>query len=97
MTAQEAARFDTLRTRLYDAIGHALEQDGHCKSYEGEWEVTLCFPNYWNKNDQPSVSLKLHCYVVGPSRHYEWDGKTFTEALDAAEVDVMSWIEEQAL
>lgn len=37
---------------------------------------------------------KLHCYVIGPSRHYEWRGRTMDEALDKAEADINTWIEE---
>lgn len=81
-------RFLSLRSDLFKAIKYALEQDGHCKRYEGQ--MGMHWPNYFDDD----YAVNLDCYVVGPSRHYLWKGKSFTEALDKAETDIRQWINE---
>ena len=39
-------RFMQLREELFMALEKALNEDGHCKSYEGYFEITYCLPNY---------------------------------------------------
>lgn len=91
-------RFQNLRRKVMDGIAKALKEDGYCKSYEGAFEVTTCFPNYFDDETATSgaefYAITLHCYVIGPSRHYEWNGKTFAQALDKAELEIESWLEE---
>lgn len=82
-------RFLTLRADLFAAIRHSLEQDGHCKSYEGR--LAMQWPHYFEEE----YTITLDCYVIGPSRHYYWTGKDFTEALDNAEKDIRAWIQEE--
>lgn len=38
--------------------------------------------------------IELHCYVIGPNRHYRWDGYTFDVALGKAERQIGSWLKE---
>ena len=94
----EMQRFFALRKRLFDAIREALAEDNHCKSYEGAFEITQCFPNYFDYEYETGNGclfvIELHCYVVGPNRHYRWDGKTFEEALGKAERQIDSWLRE---
>lgn len=89
-------RFFALRKRLFEAIKSQLEEDSHCKSYEGALEITQCFPNYfedeYGNGGATYYVIELHCYVIGPHRHYRWDGKTFNEALRKAEREIYSWI-----
>lgn len=99
ITLDESVRFDKLRQRLMKAIQYELEQDGYCKSYEGTFEVVMSFPDYFadpTGEKQPDfVAIRLHCYVIGPHRHYEWQGPTFLDALRKAEAEIDSWIEAQ--
>lgn len=93
-------RFDRLRERTANAIAYELQQnDGACKSYEGTWEVLISFPDYFSDNTASSppdfTEIRLHCYVLGPHRHYEWKGDTFFDALLKAEAEIDSWIEHQ--
>ena len=94
----EMQRFFALRKRLFDAIRETLEEDSHCKSYEGAFEITQCFPNYFEHeyggagNQAVFYVIELHCYVIGPYRHYRWDGRTFDEALGKAERQIGSWL-----
>ena len=92
----EKERFLTLRRKLFEAIRKELEIDCGCKSYEGTLEVTLCFPNYFEDEycDEGVTYyvIELHCYVLGPNRHYRWDGRSFDVALRKAERDIYSWI-----
>lgn len=93
-------RFDALRKLTMDAIGRELEIDCCGKSYEGAFEILVSYPDYFdreydNKPDQPDFYLiRLHCYVLGPGRHYEWKGRTLKNALDKAEMDINQWIRE---
>ena len=89
-------RFGRLRKKLAEGIRKQLEEDGHCKSYEGTWEILEMFPSFF---DDPAaeapadfVEIRLHCYVIGPSRHYKWVGSSFEEAIEKAEIEVDSWL-----
>lgn len=89
-------RFDNLRKTVMKAIAKEFEEDGYGKSYEGTFEWTTCYPNYYDDPDgtaEPEFYvLELHCYVLGPFRHYRWTGKTREEVLDAAEKEILSWL-----
>lgn len=88
-------RFRKLRKRVMKAISE-IDLSYGCKSYEGTFEWTVCYPNYFEDEtgDMGSTSfvLTLHCYVLGPARHYDWYGKTMDEVLDKAEKEINSWI-----
>lgn len=93
----EYSRFISLRRRVMQAIRRALEEDSCCKSYEGTFELLVGYPDYFDGEhaDKPDFfKITLHCYVLGPSRHYEWTGKSFKEALDSAEKEIETWIRE---
>lgn len=92
-------RFVMLRAELFQAIATSLAEDGHCKSYEGALAIHL--PNYfeeqaahhdhgWLRED--CWGIELHCYLIGPNRHYRWAGASFEEALTKAEIDIRAWI-----
>ena len=97
---KEYKRFLALRLCVMQAIRRELERDNSCKSYEGTFEILVSYPDYFdqeydNKPDQPDFYLiRLHCYVLGPGRHYEWKGRTLKNALDKAEKDINQWIRE---
>lgn len=94
MTDGSWTRFESLRKELFAAIGESLEEDGHCKSYEGHFRIEASLPNYFEEKDKyPALwSLVLNCYVVGPHRHYVWEGNSFDECLRKAEIDIRAWI-----
>ena len=99
ISADDYARFEQLRADLFDAIAKALDEDGHCKSYEGSFR--LQFPNYFESLPSPSEmtdsepwGILLDCYVIGPSRHYEWWGATFADVLQKADTDIRAWMHE---
>jgi hypothetical protein len=91
-------RFDALRKRVMNAIAEELKKDGHCKSYEGTFEWTTCYPNYFEDPEGKAAPdfyvLRLHCYVLGGGRHYEWCGETRTEVLEKAEKEIDSWLKD---
>lgn len=91
----ERKQFELLRARTFEGIKKALAIDSYCKSYEGAFEVLQLYTDYFEDNNAiaaPEVIIRLHCYVLGPARHYEWKGKTFEEALAKAEYDISDWI-----
>lgn len=99
MNKDEAALFSYLRKLVWDYIEEYLKDDFGHKSYEGTWELTLCFPDYFHadrSSDPPEAYVvQLHCYVLGPHRHYRWDGSSWMEALSKAEKDITQWIREE--
>lgn len=86
-------RFLELRWKVLKVIGRNL--DGGHKSYEGAMEIIYCFPNYFEVEGEQdyisSVIIELHCYVLGPARHYRWEGKTLGKALDKCRIELRSW------
>jgi len=92
ISPSELTRFFELRQNVFNQIEAALQEDSHCKSYEGA--MRLGFPNYFERDNEDSCmrcAVLLDCYVLGPARYYEWYGRTFTEALDKAEKEIESW------
>lgn len=97
---EDLERFHALRARVFKEIKKALEEDGHCKHYEGAFQIH--FPNYFEDRDyldpQHYVTqedgewgISLDCYILGPRRHYLWRDKRFAGALEKAEADILSW------
>lgn len=90
-------RFIELRKKVMKAISE-IDLSYGCKSYEGTFEWNVCYPNYFEDETGDSgvcsFVLTLHCYVLGPARHYNWSGKTMDEVLDKAEKDIYEWIGE---
>lgn len=93
------ARFVAIRAELFLAIARLLAEDGHCKSYEGAFKIHA--PNYFEESAavsdhgwlrEDAWAIELHCYLIGPNRHYRWSGRTFAEALQKAEIDIRAWI-----
>lgn len=89
METSDLAKIEVLRTKVFAHIKKCLAEDGDCKSYEGAFEIT--YPHY---HDQTTWALKLHCYLLGPGRHYGWDGQTLAECVTKAEIDINKWLEE---
>ena len=97
MLSDDIVRFNRLRKMVDEAVEKEWARGEPGKSYEGAWEVSAEFPStddgganagacYWK--------IVLHCYLIGPSRHYSWNGKTFEEALDKCEMDIKMWCRE---
>jgi len=94
-SADEFAKFRALREYVFEAIAEELEIDAGCKSYEGR--MAIWFPHYFMENtfapEQKSDNwcVQLNCYVLGPTRHYDWCGATLGEAVDKAEREIRTW------
>ena len=94
MTSGDAMLLRSLRALVVRGVKRALELDGHCKSYEGAMEFTVDMPPVYCSDQRTYYRLTLDCYVLGPSRHYEWGGTDATETLQRAMADVARWIAE---
>ena len=79
-------RLGVYRAKLFAEIERELKLDGHCKSYEGR--IELHWPCYFGGD----YSIHLACYVLGPSRGYDYYGQSWDECLDKAEADLEVWI-----
>jgi hypothetical protein len=89
ITQVDVARIEALRENVFAHIKRSLEECGHCKSYEGR--INICLPNYFMQDDEEGWSLELHCYLIEPSRHYEWKGASLSECITKAEKDIDHW------
>lgn len=96
LTERDLVALTAYRKRLFDGIRAALAEDSHCKSYEGE--IAVSFPTYFeDESDRRLIALTLNCYVLGPSRRYQWTGPTLADAVAHADADLTVWlIEKQA-
>ena len=92
--ARTAALVHRLRELLFEGIGLELEIDDHHKSYEGAVDIVHSYPSYFERDEAPVWIVKVHCYVLGPSRHYEWQDKDLSKALGRAILEVEGWVEE---
>lgn len=88
-------RFYALRKELHSAINSVIETGEPGKSYEGEMAVTVQFPGVYDDRDEPEVRIHADVYLVGPHRHYDWTGRTFSEALDRAEKEIRGWLRDE--
>ena len=96
------------RELVFSGIKRSLEQDGYCKSYEGALEFHVRLPNYFKEvhgedhgfmaamggDPGPNYKLTLHCYVLGPARHYDWEDSDVVDVFARATADVQRWISE---
>lgn len=92
MTQADIDQLMNLRAELFAAIRDALEEDGHCKTYEGAFAIHL--PNYFEQEVAETWCVTLDCYKIGPSYHYEWRARTLGDAIAKAARDVRAWIAE---
>ena len=88
-----------MRRRVADYIREYLKDDCGHKSYEGTWELLVSYPNYFEDETAEAApdffQITLHCYVLGPGRHYDWIGKSWDKALTVCESDIDAWIAEE--
>lgn len=98
MNENEKNLFYKLRKQVADYICKSLKEDPIHKSYEGTWEILVSYPNYFEdetaKAEPDFYRITLHCYVLGPGRNYDWEGKSFMEALEKCECDINEWVKE---
>lgn len=87
-------RLEAFRALVYDGVAKALAEDGYCKSYEGSIAYNVTCPCYFAREQPVHHHLELHCYVLGPQRHYTWHATSVDELFDAAERDLRKWIAE---
>lgn len=100
MTKKDYMLFMSARKKVAEYLAEyfAHDEDGCCKSYEGTWELLVSYPNYFEDETATAkpdyYQVTLHCYVLGPGRHYEWSGKTWAEVFRKCNADIDKWIKE---
>jgi len=95
MNEKDFKEFYHIREATFKAIHEELMEDNFCKSYEGTFELTICWPDYFEDDTATAepeyYKLTLHCYVLGPARHYDWCGRTLADALKLCKSDLIDW------
>lgn len=99
MTLHEfLVEFDEVRKVVSKAITYekcVMHEPG--KYYEGEWEIRFDYPG-WDEDSEGVAQpewcvIVLHCYLIGPSRHYEWRG-TLQDAITRCKKETEQWCKE---
>lgn len=99
MNESEQRKFEQLRQKVFQGIKDALFLDNYCKSYEGLMSIEIEYPDYFEETEgllSKAYTLNLHCYVLGPGRHYTWRACSMDEVIKKAEHDIDEWLEEVA-
>lgn len=96
--ARDMEEFQRLRSLVAAAIKYEREvRHEPGKIYEGTWEITFEFPPQDEDAEAQMppdwCKIRLHCYLIGPARHYEWTGDSFAQALERCRKDVKPWCE----
>lgn len=91
MTPDEYSKLQEISCLLREAYDHYFEYEGHCKSAEGQIEVS--YGNLWEREDPNDISIKsiyIYSYVFcRGERSKSWD--TIDEALE----EVRGWHAEE--
>lgn len=88
-------KFKILRKLLFKAIEICLKSDGHCKHYEGSFEIGIRLPNYFEAQDKQSTVYFCNyaCYLIcGEGRSKTWEAKSYSELYNKIEKDLLSWL-----
>lgn len=88
-------KIDALRRLVFAGIDVALAEDGHHKSYEGTIGVETVWPSRFEQDQTETYVLHLHCYVLGPERHYDWYGADPGAVVAEAHAAVRRWVRER--
>ena len=99
MTTNEFfTQIEILRKMVFEAIGRERERGEPGKSYEGIFEIHFEYPDQLSDieaDEKPCYcEIVLHCYLIGPSRHYRWKGRTMEESLKLCKKDIKEWCKE---
>jgi len=90
--------FAALRKQVNYAIEYQRKHGEPGKIYDGAWELFFMYPP--QDEDPDAIAhpeqciIRLHSYLVGPSRHYSWIGKSCEEALARCKKVVDKWCRE---
>lgn len=98
ITREDFERFTELRKKYAQALETTnYIADDRPYPMMGAFEVTAVFPDF--KHDQTGTGIPqewdidLLCYIDSTQERAIWCGRTFREALDKCELDVMRLIE----
>lgn len=97
-TIDQQRKIHELRTLLFSGIEKSLKKDGHHKSYEGAVTLSIKYPNYFEDDASGNgyqYVLTIDCYVLGPRRHYTWEGTNLDKVIDEAIYCVKQWIHDE--
>lgn len=98
ITRQEFERFTELRKNYAHALATTKYiADDRPYPMMGAFEVTAIFPDFYRDQTGTGIpqewDIDLLCYIDPTQERAIWSGRTFSEALDKCEPDVLRLIE----
>ena len=86
-----AQRLIRMQERLRTATYHELRKEGGGKSSEGAISLSFCLPAVVSDERDPSWTIEVYSYILGPHRNHTFHGKTAAEAISKPEDAVSEW------
>ena len=86
-----AQRLVRIQERLRSATYHELRKDNYHKSSEGAVSLSFDLPPVVGDERNPSWTVSVYSYVLGPDRTHDFFGDSALEAISKAEDAVSIW------
>lgn len=95
MNIEHIERFQKLHLQVVDACKQAVNDGSGSKSYDGRMSFSIDLPAFYEENSLPLYHIHLQCYLIGPTRSYDWFGLNADECLNNAEADIQYYIKSE--
>lgn len=92
MNIEHIERFQKLHLQVKNACKQVVSDGGGSKSYDGMMNFSIDLPAFYEEDQAPLYHIHLQCYLIGPTRSYDWFGLTPDECLNKAEADINFYI-----
>ena len=96
MNPEIIERFKQLHLKVKSACNQAVNEGAGGKSYDGTMKFSIDLPPFYEEDFKPLYHINLQCYLIGPSRSYDWFGVTAEECLEKAESDIDYYIKSES-
>lgn len=95
MNIEHIKRFQKLHLKVTDACKQAVNDGAGSKSYDGMMNFSIDLPAFYEDDSAPLYHIHLQCYLIGPTRSYDWFGLNADECLNKAEADIQYYIKSE--
>lgn len=92
MKIEDFQRFQKLHSQVINACKQAVSEGSGSKSYDGQMSFSIDLPAFYEGDITPIYHIHLQCYLIGPTRSYDWFAATAEECLNKAETDINYYI-----